>query len=40
MLTQSKNETNKNVANVEVANILFITDKISVRLNNIQTLSH
>jgi hypothetical protein len=38
-LHRVKTKRNKNVANVEVANILFITDKISVRLNNIQTLS-
>jgi len=38
MLTQSKNERKK-AANVGVANVLFITDKLSVRLNNIQTPS-
>ena len=34
MLTRDKNEKNKDAENVRVANILFVTDKVSVRLNN------
>jgi hypothetical protein len=37
MLTQSRKETKKRAANVGVANVLFIADKVSGRLNNIQT---